>query len=183
MSSFSDAHEIPEIPIIAANLHRLILPRQSQIWAVLHQSDTPQRLIFSLAATFLGRMCLSGEVEQLEPAQWQSVQQAMALYQKAAPIIKHGHSKVFGETGASWRHPTGWQAVRRISDDGKSILLVVHTFASAPATIDVPWPEGSWQLAGGLSESSENAPAFSPSHITVFPAGDFDGSVFLFQCK
>jgi alpha-galactosidase len=30
MASFSDAHECPEIPIIAANLHRTILPRQSR---------------------------------------------------------------------------------------------------------------------------------------------------------
>lgn len=31
MSSFSDAHECVEIPIIAANLHRAMFPRQSQI--------------------------------------------------------------------------------------------------------------------------------------------------------
>ena len=41
MSSFSDAHETPEIPIVAAALHRLMLPRQSQIWAVLHADGQP----------------------------------------------------------------------------------------------------------------------------------------------
>jgi alpha-galactosidase len=35
MSSFSDAHELVEIPLIAANLYRLLLPRQNQIWAVV----------------------------------------------------------------------------------------------------------------------------------------------------
>jgi len=40
MGSFSDAHETREIPIIAANLQRLILPRQSQVWAVLRKNDT-----------------------------------------------------------------------------------------------------------------------------------------------
>jgi alpha-galactosidase len=181
MSSFSDAHEIPEIPIIAANLHRLLLPRQSQIWAVLHCSDSPQRLRYSLAATFLGRMCLSGEVEQLDATQWQSVCQAMDLYRQAAPIIKHGRSRVFGNLGPSWRHPTGWQAVRRISDDGKSVLLVVHTFADAPATIKVPWTEGSWHLASHLSDGTGNTPAVSGDFLTLSPAGDFDGAVFLFQ--
>jgi alpha-galactosidase len=44
MGSSSDAHETREIPIIAANLQRLILPRQSQIWAVLRKDDTAQRL-------------------------------------------------------------------------------------------------------------------------------------------
>jgi len=70
MSSFSDAHELMEIPVIAANLHRLMLPRQSQIWAVLHAADSPQRIVYSLAATFLGRMCLSGDVLDLDEDQW-----------------------------------------------------------------------------------------------------------------
>ena len=113
MSSFSDAHELPEIPIIAANLHALILPRQNQIWAVLHQSDSERRLIYSLAATFLGRMCLSGEVDQLSPQQWEIVRSAIRLYQDAAPVIKQGTSRRFGNVGPSWRYPEGWQAVVR----------------------------------------------------------------------
>ena len=80
MGSFSDAHETLEIPIIAANLQRLILPRQSQIWAVLRKDDTVQRLSYSLAATFLGRMCLSGEIHDLSPAQWRLVVSAMKFY-------------------------------------------------------------------------------------------------------
>jgi alpha-galactosidase len=179
MSSFSDAHETTEIPIIAANLHRLILPRQSQIWAVLHRSDTPQRLRYSLAATFLGRMCLSGEVEELDTTQWQSVCQAMELYQQAAPIIKHGTSRVFGNPSPSWRHPQGWQAVRRISNDGKSALLVVHTFANAPATIEIPWPDGTWQLTGQLT--GQLAAAFTGGALTLSTGGDFVGAVFLFR--
>ena len=179
MSSFSDAHEIPEIPIVAANLHRLILPRQSQIWAVLRPKDTPQRLRYSLAATFLGRMCLSGEVEKLDALQWSVVQQSMDLYRQVAPIIRHGTSRTFGKLGPSWRHPQGWQAVRRISDDGKSALLVVHTFANAPASIGIPWPAGTWQLAGQFSDPS--TPAFHHRLLSLSPAGDFTGAVFHLQ--
>ena len=111
MSSFSDAHELKEIPIVAANLHRLMLPRQSQIWAVLHASDDERRLAYSLAATFLGRMCLSGDIDTLSSRQWDLVQEAMRLYRQAAPIIKHGTSRHFGHVGESWRHPKGWQGV------------------------------------------------------------------------
>ena len=60
MASFSDSHECEEIPVIAANLHRVILPRQSQIWAVLRKTDSPKRTAYSVINTFLGRMCLSG---------------------------------------------------------------------------------------------------------------------------
>ena len=80
MGSFSDAHETLEIPIIAANLQRLILPRQSQIWAVLHSGDSMQRLAYSLAAGFLGRLCLSGEIDQLNDQQWALVQEAIRFY-------------------------------------------------------------------------------------------------------
>jgi hypothetical protein len=86
MGSFSDAHESPEIPIIAANLHRLILPRQSQIWAVLHAADSTQRLVYSLSAGFLGRLCLSGEIDHLSETQWTLVKNAINFYEKVAPL-------------------------------------------------------------------------------------------------
>jgi alpha-galactosidase len=147
MSSFSDAHELVEIPIIAANLHRLMLPRQSQIWAVLHPSDSDQRLIYSLAATFLGRMCLSGEIAALSAAQFELVERAQRLYTRAAPIIKHGRSRRFSEMGESWRHPRGWQAIARESADGMAALVVAHTFADAPVRVDIPLSSGEgWQL-------------------------------------
>jgi alpha-galactosidase len=178
MSSFSDAHETPEIPIIAANLHRLILPRQSQIWAVLHPTDTDQRLIYSLAATFLGRMCLSGEITRLNGEQWQLMLDAIRLYGRAASIIKHGISRLSGIVGPSWRHPDGWQAVTRISPDGLSILLVVHTFAHAPEKIEVALPEGPWEIVGRLGGDG----VCLRGQTVDFPTcQDFTGTVVLLQ--
>ncbi len=138
MSSFSDAHELVEIPIIAANLHRLIPPRQNQIWAVLHSADSEQRLTYSLAATFLGRMCLSGEIDQLNPRQMQLVVESQKLYRLASPIIRNGLSRIYGTTGSSWRHPSGWQAVVRTSLDNLRQLIVVHIFSNAPNRIEIP---------------------------------------------
>jgi len=147
MGSFSDAHETLEIPIIAANLQRLILPRQSQVWAVLRKNDTAQRLAYSLAATFLGRMCLSGEVHDLSAAQWKLSVSAMELYRRVYPIIRDGHSIFHAETGKSWRHPQGWQAVLRISKNGKRALLVAHTFGKAfPKLAQIPLAESGWKI-------------------------------------
>jgi alpha-galactosidase len=160
MGSFSDAHETREIPIIAANLQRLILPRQSQIWAVLRKNDTAQRLAYSLAATCLGRMCLSGEVHDLSPAQWKLSVSAMELYRRVYPIIRDGHSTFHGETGKSWRHPQGWQAVLRTAKNGKRALLVAHTFGKAfPKSVQIPLAESGlkidevWPEKQGLSAS------------------------------
>ena len=151
MSSFSDAHELVEIPIIAANLHRLILPRQNQIWAVLHRSDNEQRLIYSLAATFLGRMCLSGEITELSQSQWELVANAQRLYLEVAPIIKHGVSRRYSELGESWRYPEGWQAVLRTSADKNKALLVLHAFERAPDVVKVPLPHGEWHVESQLA--------------------------------
>ena len=154
MSSFSDAHELPEIPIIAANLQRLILPRQSQIWAVLHAADSNRRLDFILASAFLGRMCLSGEIDRLSDAQWSRVKEAMAFYRQAMPIIRDGTSRRFGDIGQSWRHPSGWQGVVRVSTDGQSALVVLHTFANMPLTpLHAPLPEGDWKVVKTFGNS------------------------------
>jgi alpha-galactosidase len=177
MSSFSDAHELPEIPIIAASLHRLMLPRQSQIWAVLHRTDSDQRLIYSLAATFLGRMCLSGDVDTLTDDQWEIVQRAQALYRFASPIIKYGYSHRFGETGVSWRHPQGWQALVRVARDGNRGLVVLHAFASAPTTAVVPL-NGTWRIA----ETFSSAPtAVGDGALTWTIASDFSAQIVLLE--
>ena len=151
MASFSDAHESPEIPIIAANLHRLILPRQSQIWAVLHASDSHQRLIYSLASGFLGRLCLSGEIDELDEKQWTLVQEIIHFYSRVAPIIKNGRSRLHQHIGLSWQHPQGAQAVLRTCMDNSQALLVAHSFAKPlPAEIIIDLPSGNWQIAGNL---------------------------------
>lgn len=141
MSSFSDAHECVEIPIIAANLHRVVLPRQSQIWAVLRKTDSLQRMVYSLASTMLGRMCLSGDIHELNEAQWKIVDEAIAFYKLAAPIIKEGTTKRYGPTIHSYRHPAGWQGVTRLSTDGLQLMAIVHTFdGSIPEKIELPLP-------------------------------------------
>jgi alpha-galactosidase len=180
MSSFSDAHELVEIPIIAVNLHRLMLPRQSQIWAVLHKADSDQRLAYSLAATFLGRMALSGEIAKLSDAQWALVQRAMKLYRQAAPIIKHGTSRRFGELGASWRHPQGWQAVVRAAADKKSALVVLHTFADTPKQVTIPLPKSRrWKIAGQFGGAKKMKAELAAGRLKISTGGDFCGQIFL----
>jgi alpha-galactosidase len=147
MGSFSDAHETREIPIIAANLQRLILPRQSQVWAVLRKADSARRLAYSLAACFLGRMCLSGEVHDLSSAQWKLAVSAMELYRRVHRVIRDGQSTFHGKTGKSWRHPQGWQAVLRTSRDGKRAILVAHTFGKPfPKSVEIPLPGPGWKI-------------------------------------
>lgn len=146
MASFSDAHECEEIPIIAASLHRVILPRQNQIWAVIRESDSLKRIAYSIANTFLGRMCLSGDVTKLTDEQWELIDRGIAFYKKVAPIIKDGYSRFYGPKVLSWRHPKGWQCLVRTEgsvecDEKDGLLAVFHAFnGEHEGMLKVPLP-------------------------------------------
>ena len=137
MASFSDAHECAEIPIIAAALHRVILPAQSQIWAVLREKDSLRRMNYSLVNTLLGVMCLSGDATRLSAEQWEKVEEGIAFYRRVRGVIRDGRSRFFGNVSESWRHPEGWQAVVRKA--GNETLAVIHTFGGpVPDRIELP---------------------------------------------
>lgn len=149
MSSFSDAHETPDIPLIAANLNPLVWSAQKQIWAVLRQGDSLPRLSYSLAATFLGRMCLSGDVAALGAVEWDFVRQAIALYQTAAPIIRDGTFRCVREGGDSWQRPTGHQIVS--VKTSQHLLVIWHRFAEGRSQFQLTLPPGeNWQIASTL---------------------------------
>jgi alpha-galactosidase len=150
LGSFSDAFECPELPVIAANVNRLLPGKRSLVWVVLHRSDSREEQIYKLSSGLLGRPCLSGELTELDDEQWRLVNKALALYEKAAPAFANGHWRRFGPRVSRYRAPTGWQALLRTAQDGQGALAVFHAFAAPPAEpvrLDLPGPEsgpGSW---------------------------------------
>jgi alpha-galactosidase len=176
MSSFSDAHESIDIPIIAANLHRVMLPRQSQIWAVLRRTDTRKRLVYSLSATFLGRMCLSGDIADLDAAQAALCHEAMRLYGLAAPVIADGRSHRFGPPLTSYRKPASWQAVVRGGED--LVLVVAHSFAR-PQEISLPLPFRCQEVVSMLTrETGSPLRGDDAVHLSL---QDWDAAVILLR--
>lgn len=150
MASSSDAHETPETPIVAAALARCIPARQNQVWSVLRPDDDTTRLVWSLAAGFLGRLCLSGRVDRLTAGAWSQVEEAVGLYGRCSPVIAAGDARCFGDLGRGWRSPHGWQALRRMTAD--AVVVVLHAFAGcAGRTAQVPLPPGDWHIAGLLA--------------------------------
>ena len=151
VGSFSDAHETDVIPVVAANLLRLILPRQSLVWATLRAEDDERRLVYSLASTFLGRMCLSGDVDQLSSDAWALTCKAMELYRQAVPIIRDSRIRRFGPPVGSYETVRGWQSVRMQACDGRTMLVVMHRFGEpSPQMLTTPLPHGTWQPIGQL---------------------------------
>lgn len=181
MSSFSDAHECPEIPVVAANLQRVLLPQQSQIWAVLRKDADVRRFVYLLTAGFLGRLCLSGDFVTLRPDQRRLVDRAIALYAEAAPVIRRGRSVRHGPEVKVYRHAEGWQAVVRVGATGRQALVVSHAFGRPGVkTVRVPLPPGKWRVAGELHSDRKGA-TLAKGELRWTPAGEWSGAVVLLK--
>ena len=174
MTSFSDAHETLSIPIIAANLKYMILPGFLQIWAVLRSSDTEQRLAYSLSATFLGRMCLSGDIPDLNIKQQSVVKAAINFYKQISDIIKDGSSLRYGPSISSYNRPKGWQAVVRYSDFDERILVVIHCFGDTPKSISVPLQKSPSKILNTFA-ISETQITMSDKSLIVNELASFSG--------
>ena len=180
MASFSDAHECENIPLIAAGLHRTILPRQSQIWAVIRETDSLQRIAYTLTNTFLGRMCFSGDVTKLSGEQWKQIDDGIAFYKEIAPIIKNGYSYIHRHTGESDNCLTGYQAVVRLKNENKEAslipsesteaMVVVHIFHEYPETITVELPKGCPSTIANLYRGTEISVSVQGQTLTITPS-------------
>lgn len=133
-ASFSDAHEIPSLPIIAANLQKLVKPEQNQIWAVMRKEDSDSRIYYSMCATLLGRMGLSGDIYDLSDHQWKLISEGMDFYREAADIIKDGKTVVSECDTKSYAKPTGGQLVVRSLGERK--LVIYHRFEDSKSLLE-----------------------------------------------
>lgn len=181
MASFSDAHECVSGPIIAANVHRAIQPAQSQIWAVLRAEAEEKRLRYVLTGTFLGRMCLSGDVDHLSDGQWKLVADSIAFYRKCAPIIRDGKTYRYGPVVSSYAHPEGYQMVVRKT--ARQAMAVIHTFGREEATPEkieeqIPVLAG-WKIRDILAGQNLTACLDGKGTLRITNMRSFDGLVLL----
>lgn len=179
MASFSDAHECPEIPLIAADLTRLILPRQSQIWAVVRQEDSVRRIIWSLSATLLGRMCLSGSIARLNEEQMQAVREGVAFYRKAAPVIRKGSTRVFRQDIAAYDHAHGWQVTVRTGEEG--ILLTAHAFEQNGGSYTLERDFTGYEIDSVYCDSDCGV-SMENGRLSFHVGGDYCGIGVLLRC-
>ena len=184
MASFSDAHECEHIPLIAAGLHRTILPRQSQIWAVIRENDSLKRIAYTLTNTFLGRMCFSGDVTKLSKEQWKQIDDGIAFYKEIAPIIKNGYSYIHRHAGESENYLTGYQAVVRVNNANKEAslipsraeeaLVVVHIFHEYPEVITIELPAGCPSTISNIYKGTEITASVQGQLLTIKPSGPME---------
>lgn len=133
MCSFSDAHECNEIPLVAANVSRVIPARQMQIWAVLREGESVSRTVYSLCAAMMGRICLSGDVLHLGEERVRLIQEGLEFYQEVKDIVRYGSISLIDNTVEYYRAPEGRQVYLKEYEGRK--LVVVHFLESAEKVV------------------------------------------------
>ena len=188
MASFSDAHECENIPVVAANLQRLILPRQSQIWAVIRKEDSLKRITYTLTNTFLGRMCFSGDVTELTAETWKQIDDGIAFYRLIAPIIKEGYSYFYSTKGNSDRVLTGYQAViRERTKEGtldtkecKEAMAVIHVF-DKQEQFRIRLPQDCPRQIAGIYRGTQIEIEMDGDELVVTPTQDMEAVAVYFR--
>ena len=128
MCSFSDAHECNEIPLVAANVSRVIPARQMQIWAVLREGESVSRTVYSLCAAMMGRICLSGDVLHLTEERIALIKDGLDFYREVKDIVRFGKITCIDNTVEYYRDPQGRQVYEK-EYEGKK-LVIVHFLES-----------------------------------------------------
>ncbi len=177
--SFSDAHEEKEIPVIAADLHNLVLPQKSQIWAVLRKSDEPKRTVYSICAGMYGVLCISGDVCELSDELRSLAKEGVLFYRKASPVIADGITKRFGPFQISNRDLRDYQASVRYGRDGMALALI-HSFAHEDIQhVSIPLEDR--YVVADKYETGDHEIAISGGNLNVVFRSSFDAVAVLLK--
>lgn len=128
MCSFSDAHECAEIPLVAANVSRVVPARQNQIWAVIRENDTIDRIVWSMTAAMIGRICVSGDVHKIESGQRAKIAEGIGFYNAVKDVVRDGDIAEISCNIRYYRDPKGCQIYKKISRDKSRLLILAHYF-------------------------------------------------------
>ncbi len=173
MCSFSDAHECKEIPLVAANVSRVVPARQSQIWATLREGDDADRIVWSLTAAMFGRICISGDVWKLSAKQMDCVKQGLAFYEGIKDIVRYGDIEVIDNTVEYYREPFGRQIYTKKWKD--SLLVLYHGFEeTGESSVSV---EG-YRLADAYASATYT---LQNGKLIFSECGNYKSGAFLFR--
>ncbi len=172
MCSFSDAHECPEIPLVAANVSRVVPARQSQIWAVIRKKEPDSRTIYSLCAAMLGRICLSGEINPRQKEKYAVIKEGLDFYSDVKDIVRNGDIRRIDCNVENYRAPVGRQIY--VKDYFNRRLVVVH-FLDCNEEVELP-------LEGYSVQRAYTDLAFSEDEAVLKIQGEaFHAGAFLLE--
>jgi alpha-galactosidase len=180
IQSTSDQQDYLRYPPVAAAAPTAMTPEQAGVWAYPQPSFTDEEITFTLCGALLGRVCLSGHLDQMNPGQRELVAAAVRTHKSVRPDL--AAAVPFWPLGLprwtdSWialgmRAPrtsylTVWHrgACRSVDADPAELTLPVPHLRGQSAAAKVLYPSASlagidWDAAHGtLAVSLPRTPA------------------------
>lgn len=176
MCSFSDAHECREIPIVAANVSRVVPARQNQIWAVIREDDTVDRIVWSMTAAMFGRICISGDVHKIDAAQKAKIKEGIDFYNAVKDVVRSGKIAECFCNVRYFRQPKGCQIYKKVSQNANRMLILAHFFERPHERFDVE--VCGYKLAAAYTTIDFDV---TGDLLRLQPAGEYRGGAFLFE--
>jgi alpha-galactosidase len=171
LQSTSDQQDFLRYPPIAAAAATAMTPEQAAVWAYPQPSFTDDEITFTLCGALLGRVQLSGHLDQMSPHQRELVASAVRVYKSirpdlaaAVPFWPLGLPRwtdswmAFGLRAAGASYLTVWHrgpiGSDRAGDDPAEISLPVPHVRDRSVTATVLYPSASqaavnWDAAAG----------------------------------
>ncbi len=176
MCSFSDAHECREIPLVAANVSRVVPARQNQVWATVRREDTVDRIVWSLTAAMFGRICLSGDVHLIDGAQKAKIREGIDFYNAVKDIVRSGDIAECFTDIEYYRDPKGCQIYQKVSADGSRLLVLAHFFERPFVRLDCS--VRGYKLAAAYTTLGYEV---KNGVLSFRPEGEYRAGAFLFE--
>jgi alpha-galactosidase len=171
IQSTSDQQDYLRYPAIAAAAPAAIAPEQAAVWAYPQPEFTDDEIAFTLCSAMLGRIHLSGHIDQMSQRQRSLVAEAVQVYKKiradlarAVPFWPLGLPKwtdswvALGMRAPDATYVAAWrrgQLDGSLNDDDRAaVTLPVPHLRGVPAVPEVLYPgqapaEVRWQAADG----------------------------------
>lgn len=182
--SSSDTHEGVEIPLVAADVSRLIPGRNNELWCTLHDWDSEERQRYLLCGGMLARLCLSGDVDKLNDTQLSLVMAGLEHYDAIRHLLSESDTYIFRQLKSrSYLEPQGNQLVVRTDYGRKNLSAILHAFKNAEAVTEWELP-GEWQFDRSFAADCvkfELKPSNGKTHLKVSGLTDFSAAAVLLK--
>jgi alpha-galactosidase len=162
LQSTSDQQDFRRYPPIAAAAPMSLLPEQAGIWAYPQPDMSEEEIAFTLCTALLGRLYLSGRIDQMTEHQLTSVRDAVAVYRGLrADLVSATPLWPLGLPG--WSDP--WLSLALRSGDTTYLTVWHRGGTTGDAVLSLP------HLAGAVVEVDTLYPRHLPPFVHRFDPG------------
>ena len=156
LASITDQADWFRLSGVFFGVSRIVHPSQMGNWSILKSNMENRELVFTLINSMMCRMHISGNIEELSPAQKQIMIEAVSFYKKWRSILND--VKLYYHTpNASLQYTEGWLVLQMSNPDSSRMLL------------------GSWRLKCNEDTFKINMKEIDEGKnylMTSFPAGE-----------